>query len=310
MAKPIFILGVQRSGTTWVANILCLHSKIAGIQADRHEGIHESVFFSNVKDRFGDLNNDNDFIEFIETFSNSDYFILSQLDKNYFYENRPHSYDDFFKMMMDKYAEKQNAEFWLEKTPVHTIYYKELLKIFPDAKFIVIKRNLMDSIKSDVRMRSFYGNIQKIFSISRLMIIFFLTFRYFLYYSAVKHKNKEKKFLLINYEDLKNDRLEITKKICRYLSIDFEEQLLNDKYKQNTRFFSEKERKEILTKTEILLIKLFAFFLKLIPNKIFHCLIPIYKNEFRRRGIPEWFYSIKKDDCINQYNLKNHETNK
>lgn len=81
---PIFVVGVHRSGTTWLANILCRHSNIAGIQAERHFGIHESVFFSHFIHNFGDLRNDNIFIQFVEAFASSDHFILRACLKRYF----------------------------------------------------------------------------------------------------------------------------------------------------------------------------------------------------------------------------------
>jgi len=297
MAKPIFVLGVHRSGTTWVANILCLHSRIAGIQADRHYGIHESAFFCIVKDRFGDIRNDENFIEFIETFSSSDYFILSNLDKTYFYKNRPRSYDEFFKMMMDKYAEEQKAEFWLEKTPAHLLYFSDLLEIFPTAKFIIIKRNIIDAIKSDIRLKYFNEYGQKKMKFPKIFFVIFLTFRYHFYYSNMYDQHQKQKYLLIEYETLKKNRLEVTKEICNYLYIDFKQQMLVDKYKPNTLFNSKKERNEVLTKPEEIFIKIFNQVFRFLPNQFFRCFLPLYKKKFRERaGIPDWFYSIKKEE--------------
>jgi len=301
MAKPIFVLGVHRSGTTWVANILCSHSKIAGIQAERHYGIHESAFFCIVKDRFGDIRNDENFIEFIEAFSSSDYFILSNLDKNYFYKNRPYSYDKFFKMMMDKYAEERKTEFWLEKTPAHLLYYRELSELFPNAKFIVTKRNIIDSIKSDIRMKYFNERMQKIMKIPKIFFVIFLTFRYHFYNSNMYDKHLKQNYLLIEYEELKKNRLEVTKKICNYLNVDFEQQMLEDKYKKNTLFNLEKERNEVLTKSEKIFIKIFDQVFRFLPNQFFRFFLPIYRKKFREKNIPGWFYSIKKEELTSDH---------
>jgi len=302
MAKPIFVLGVHRSGTKWLANILCSHSNIAGIQAERHYGIHESAFFCIEKDRFGDIQKDENYIEFIESFSNSDYFILSNLDKKYFYKNRPYSYDEFFRMMMDKYAEEQNTDFWLEKTPAHLLYFRDLVKIFPTAKFIIIKRKIIDSIKSDLRLKYFDKNMQKAGKSPKIFLIIFLTFRYHFYYSNMYDRHQERDYLLIEYETLKKNRIEETKKICKYLGIEFEQQMLEDKYKPNTLFISDKERSEVLTKQEEILIKIMDQVFRFVPNPIYRCFLPLYKKKFREvAGIPDWFYSIKKEELTKDY---------
>jgi hypothetical protein len=299
MAKPIFVLGVHRSGTKWLANILCSHSLIAGIQAERHYGIHESAFFCIEKDRFGDIKKDENYIEFIETFSNSDYFILSKLDKAYFYKNRPYSYDEFFRMMMDKYAEEKHTDFWLEKTPAHLLYFRDLVKIFPTAKFIIIKRNIMDSIKSDLRLKFYNKNMQQQMKYPKIFMIFFLTFRYHFYYSNMHDKHLKQGYLLVEYETLKKNRIEETKKICKYLGIGFEQQMLEDVYRPNTLFTSDKERGEVLTKQEQTLIKIMNHIFRIVPNQIYHCFLPLYKQKFKEvAGIPDWFYSIKKEDLL------------
>ena len=296
MAKQIFVLGVHRSGTTWVANILCSHSTISGIQHKRHHGIHESAFFCIVKDRFGCLQNDNNYIEFLETFSSSDYFILSNLNKEYFYQNKPRDYDEFFKNMMNKYAEEQKTEFWLEKTPAHTLYFKELKTIFPTAKFIIVKRNIINTIKSDVRLRYFNKDMERKIKLPKIFFLFFLSFRYYLYYSNISSKEKKENCLFIDYEYLKKNRLETTKKICDFIGIDLEQQLLKDEYTPNTKFTSEKERTNIITNGEVTFLKVLDCIFKIIPNKIFCSFVPIYKQQYRRKNrVPEWFYSIKKD---------------
>lgn len=296
MAKPIFILGVHRSGTTWVANILCAHSKIAGIQAERHFGIHESAFFCIVKDRYGDIKKDEYYIEFLENFSNSDYFILSGLDKNYFYKNRATSYDDFFKIMMDKYADSQKKEFWLEKTPAHLLYFHELKDFFPDAKFIVSKRNVIDSIKSDIRMKFFDEKMQRKNRFPKIFFVIFLVFRYHFYYSNLYKQKKSEDYLMVDYEDLKKDRLGVTKRICDFLNINFEQNLMEDKYRKNTLFVKDKERGEVLSKGEVVLIKFLDKVFSILPNQFFRCFLPMYRREFKKQDIPDWYYSIKKEE--------------
>ena len=57
MIKPIFIVGTNRSGTTWLANILSSHPKIAAIHHVNHHkfysGVIESFYFSHVYGRYG-----------------------------------------------------------------------------------------------------------------------------------------------------------------------------------------------------------------------------------------------------------------
>jgi len=300
MAKPIFVLGVHRSGTTWLANILCSHSKIAGVQAERHNGLHESTFFCIVKDRYGDINKDNQYIEFIETFSNSDYFILTNLNKDYFYEHRAKSYDEFFKMMMDTFADQQQTEFWIEKTPAHTVYFNDLIHLFPTGKFIIVKRNIIDAIKSDVRLRYYDESMHKKIQTPKISFILFLIFRYLLYYKTIDKYEKQAKCLTINYEELRQDREYWTKKICTFLEIEFEPQLMVDKFKPNTKFKSTQERQDALTKNEEQLIRTLYRILKIIPKQLYTCFIPLYKKEFQEKaGIPDWFYTIKKEKLTN-----------
>ncbi len=46
MVSPIFVVGARRTGTTWLGNIICNHSRVAGVQGGaKQEGILETAFF-------------------------------------------------------------------------------------------------------------------------------------------------------------------------------------------------------------------------------------------------------------------------
>ena len=72
MAKPIFIVGKNRSGTKWLSNILLNHPNIAGIQSDYHRGILETNMFQNMPIIFGNLKDIDNFIGVTEPYEESD----------------------------------------------------------------------------------------------------------------------------------------------------------------------------------------------------------------------------------------------
>ena len=297
MPKPIFVVGVHRSGTTWLANILCQHSKIAGIQHERHFGIHESAFFDGIMGNFGDLRNDNDFIQFVEIFAISDYFLLSRLDKNIFYKERPNTYQDFFRILMDCFAEKEKVDFWLEKTPAHTIYLEKISEYFPDSKFVSIKRNIVDTIKSTIKMQ-YYTSNENISMIPRPFITIYLIYRYIKYYKYIEHFCKKSNSIkVINYEELKKSPEPVITNLCKFLDIEFESNMLKKKYKPNTSFSDNQERKEVLTSTEKWLIKLFAPLCTILPYRLYSALDPIERS-LRKSELPLWFYSIMREEKL------------
>jgi len=44
--KRVFILGLQRSGTTWLANMLAALPQVAAVAHESHRGVHESVVWA------------------------------------------------------------------------------------------------------------------------------------------------------------------------------------------------------------------------------------------------------------------------
>lgn len=85
MTQPLFILGKQRSGTTWLSNQLSQHSQISAAQNDHHGGVHESAYFSHVAGRYGDLSQKTNYVEFVEVMAVSDMMKILGVDKEFLY---------------------------------------------------------------------------------------------------------------------------------------------------------------------------------------------------------------------------------
>ena len=148
---PVFILGKHRSGTTWLANLLCNHTQIAGVVHPAHHGIHESAYFSMIDRRYGDLERRSNFAEFAEVMLASDYFSLTGITREQLYELYPSSYEAVFSQVMERFAASQGASYWLEKTPAHTPLVERLATMYDRAKFVGIVRDIRSVAGSRMR---------------------------------------------------------------------------------------------------------------------------------------------------------------
>lgn len=148
MARPVFILGLQRSGTTWIGNLLAAHPEVAAVTAVRHGGIHESLFFSHFA-RAWDWDDPRGRAAALQAFVDSDYCRLMDLDdreKGVVLTSL--SAAEAFDNAMDLYAARQQAAIWVEKSPHHTRHAREIAKVFPDASFVAIYRSTPSLIQS------------------------------------------------------------------------------------------------------------------------------------------------------------------
>jgi len=114
MPTPLFVLGKQRSGTTWLGNLLLDHPSIAGVAHAAHRGIHESAFFSHVDGRYGDLSVRQNFIEFASVMAESDYFRLAEVSFKDIMSLHPDDYAGVFRTVMYCFARRRGARYWIE----------------------------------------------------------------------------------------------------------------------------------------------------------------------------------------------------
>jgi len=140
---PIFVLGLQRSGTTWIANMLAGSGAVTAIAAPEHQGVHESIFFSHFARNFGPFDDPESRHAFHEAFAQSDYFRLTGLDPVLLTRiiEAASGHAEVFQQVMDAVAIRDGHRFWLEKSPHHTGLAHDLATDFPTARFLCVMRN-------------------------------------------------------------------------------------------------------------------------------------------------------------------------
>ncbi|MEM1313639.1 MAG: sulfotransferase [Pseudomonadota bacterium] len=150
MAAPIFVLGLQRSGTTWIANLLAGSGEVAAVVAEEHRGVHESVFFSHFARAFGPFEDDRSRAAFETAFAKSDYFLLSDLPRETLTQaiDRSSDYAGVFAEVMDAIAARDGCSHWLEKSPHHTLLAEDLADRFPTARFVCVTRSSASVVAS------------------------------------------------------------------------------------------------------------------------------------------------------------------
>lgn len=294
--KSIFVVGRHRSGTTWLANMLCEHRLIAGIQAERHYGIHESAFFSNVRYYFGDITDVNDYIAFASLFSNSDYFKLSGVKKQYLFNNVYNDYFNFFKDFMDEFAQMNNSKYWVEKSPAHSLYIDEINNNYDNVKFVSIERNVIDQVKSHLALHYPNGNYSIVELVKKV-------FHYNLYNNSIKEYS-DGNIIRVEFENLKNNTKEIMTEICNFLNISYNDNILDIKYERNTSFKKNKKsfnlsniEKKIISASNFIFSNLSTRSLKRI-KRLKNILFILFKQKGQKCNkinLPSWYYSILKE---------------
>ena len=259
MAKPIFIVGKNRSGTKWLSNILLRNKNISGIQNEYHGGILETNIVNDMARIFGSLSNKDSFAGLIECFSGTDFFRLSKLSKCELYKTRSKNYYEFLKRFMDIYAKKASTEFWLQKIDVKQL--KGFYDYFSDARFIVIERDIINNIRSAIGLQR-KNKIKT--SVVKETILYIYSLK-----CANRYKNRRKNFFFLRYEDLERDKVNVLRKICDFLGLTYSNEMLSNKFKRNTSFSNQKERDTILSKKDRLSISLLSFALKYFPMRLY-----------------------------------------
>ena len=121
--NPIFIIGFPRSGTTLLDTILSSHPSI--------EVIEEKSMVPKLIGSLNELTKNK--LENLKDISNDQVITLR---------------NNYFKNLNSHIKDKDNSKLYIDKLPLNIIYVGEILRIFPDAKFIISLRHPCDCVLS------------------------------------------------------------------------------------------------------------------------------------------------------------------
>lgn len=286
MAVPVFILGLQRSGTTWVANMLAGSGAVAAVAAEEHRGVHESIFFSHFARVFGAFDDPAARADFVEAFAKSDYFLLSGLSRAFLDEAvaRATDHADVFAAVMDAVADRAGCALWLEKSPHHTLRADDLAARFPEARFVCVIRSSHSLIASRV---AGYGRRpsrgpQRAMDILRGALVNALYSRY-----LARFCRTHPRALLLRYDELAADPTTGRSNLVRFLGLDVAPERLVSAYAANTSHESADTRR--MSAFDLALVRLGSALGNRLPLAL---LIAIERNRRRARGAdwPDWVW--------------------
>ncbi len=298
MTTPIFVFGIQRSGTTWLSNQISRHSQIAAVQSEDHLGLHESAFYELLYNRYGDLSIKTNYVEFVEIASVSDYFQLAGIDRNFLYSLWPTTYTEVFRVIMDDFATRSGASHWLEKTPKHTLMMEFISKEFPNSVFIAVERNLQDYLASLMMLHR--STTQSFGKIERLTFVLRQTIRWSYYNRTIKNfsRTNSKPLLLITYEEMRKDIDNVMQRIADHIGIPFEKEMTEDLYPPNTSYKKSEKRENVLTDNEKRLADIVHLISKLTPFTLIKVGANIFTRIKGRRDLQDWFFQMTRSTHV------------
>jgi hypothetical protein len=226
----VFIVGAPRSGTTLLQSIISSHSEFFSLP--------ETSFFTNIIPLLGIRSSDPDFpidskgIELIK----QDFKLMTGVESNISAETAAGiSTKRAFEKLIAGFNKDQKDR-WIEKTTNHARCMLAVRRFYPNAKFIHVIRDPVDSIASMASLKPV--------SISDFRISYISSYYGFArlwkkcVLSALQYPD-QKNVLHIFYEDLVLKPRTVLEEVCRFLEVSFEESLMETFHKNAESLFSE-----------------------------------------------------------------------
>lgn len=201
----IFVGGIPRSGTTLVQKILDNHPEILGGSEFHH--LPEIVDLRNIIQRSVDIEH------------MTDYFDKAELDTM--------MVQFINQLLLNKY-DIGDKTYFSEKTPMNIFVFKELMELYPQAKFIIVIRDpraIIGSMKSVKERylkngtRSIPYFVKSVKNSARYIEEAFEN-------SMAFYEANTDRFLLVKYKDLIMKPVEVTKTMCEFLQLEWHQELL------------------------------------------------------------------------------------
>jgi hypothetical protein len=208
---PVFVVGMNGSGTSMLTESLGRHSKLYAFPGETRMIPH----YIDIREKFGDLEDDENFQRLWRYVVSSapDFEIFNggkipELPSNwrYFPRDLPTILDAVFR----QFAMSSGKQRWCEKSPNNSEHIVTLSRLFPGARFVHIIRDGRDCAASTNRRQ--YRNPE----------LAIYRWRHVVAEARRQALQIPGRYIELRYEDLTEQPDDWMKKICEFLSLDFE----------------------------------------------------------------------------------------
>ncbi|MFN3918448.1 MAG: sulfotransferase family protein [Flavobacteriales bacterium] len=212
-----FIVGMGRSGTTLLSNMLNMHPEVVSTPENNFALFGKSLAKSRLLNIDFEL-----FKEMIKRRHNHETSIWFPSDSFIDAISREDvSYSQLCKAVYlnyDKAKNPEEASVLVDKNPIYSLYMDKILKLFPEARFIVLSRDYRDNILSRKRVFTGWINSNTIHS--------YMWAKY--YKSIMAFANKHKGIThFFRYEDLVSHPESELKRLCDFLQVEYCQDMTN-----------------------------------------------------------------------------------
>lgn len=195
---PVFLIGFPRSGTTLLDTILRSHPEIDVLE---EKPITTDMLNHLQKIINGDLNN------------------LDKINDEQIINLK----NEYFKNLEDNKDKNKNSRLVIDKMPLNIVHVGEIIRVFPDAKFIVALRHPSDSVLScfmqNFRLNDSMANFLNIDDTAKMYNLVMTLWKQYINSFSINYH-------LIKYEDVVTNFKETMEPLLKFLDIPWSENIL------------------------------------------------------------------------------------
>ena len=209
LVNPVFVVGALRSGTSLLYSLLNQHSQVALMyEADIW---NFPAFLSGPRFRGSWLARQ----EFFNQVLSRHRLIFGDSTRGLEEVRKP---EDLYRV----FSRGKSASLWGEKSPLYGTHLRRLARHYPNASFILIWRNPVETYRSIV-----LAGRKSLFFRQRGMLSRLIYYQEEMVRQAVELKSTNARVCHVDYDELVSDPKKVCSRLCDFLEINFDEKMLD-----------------------------------------------------------------------------------